>query len=241
MADPSNYPFASEFLFLYVTDCNEKSLSSTATGFVQWRKNHVVDPIHNFIYDLLFSLLLGMKCYWACIRHNNSTFAESSFLSVAYLAVANLAWLGISKESWESRNEAPTVVRLYIKHNESFDCYGDHFWGGGDYVTEIENKHVKSHLSPAVPTLNSWVLASKNHKTLKLNCDAVLKKAELRDPGLQQSSIFKFSKEVQRFRVAIGESKMLDNPYEDVPMCSIDGDLLHHDLVPCKFLFPMQR
>ena len=53
-----------------------------------------------------------------------------------------------------------------MKHNESFECYGDHFRGeGGDYVTETENKHVKSHLSPGVPTLNSWVVASKNHKT----------------------------------------------------------------------------
>ena len=72
-------------------------------------------------------------------------------------------------------------------------------------------------------------------KALKLNRDAVFKKAELKDPGLQQSSIFKFSKEVQRFRVAIRESGMLDNPYEDVLMRSIDGDLLHHDLVNFYF------
>ena len=67
-----------------------------------------------------------------------------------------------------------------------------------------------------------------------MNRDAVFKKAELKDPGLQQSSIFKFSKEIHGFRVAIHESGMLGNPYEDVPMRSIAPR-------PCKFVFPMQK
>ena len=83
---------------------------------------------------------------------------------------------------------------------------------GGNYVTKIENKHLKSHLSPGVPTRNRWIVTSRNYKTLKSNCDVAFEKEELKDPRLQQSSIFKFSKEVQRFRVAIRESGMLDNP-----------------------------
>ena len=35
--------------------------------------------------------------------------------------------------------------------------------------------------------------------------------------------------------IAICESGMLDNLYDDVPMHSIDGDLLHHDLVNFYF------
>ena len=70
---------------------------------------------------------------------------------------------------------------------------------------------------------------------MKSNRDAVFKKAKLKDPGLQQSSIFKFSKEVQRFRVAIRESGMLINPFEDVPMRSIDGDLLYDNFVNVYF------
>ena len=205
----------------------------TANGFVQWRNNHVVYPIHNFIYDLLFNLLLGMKCYRADIRLNNSTFALCGKQKVTLIMFTGKhdTYQPLIMNDMRIRVEAPTEVKLYIKHNESFDHYGDHFREEcGDYVTEIENKYLKSHLSPGVPTLNSWVVASRNHKTLKSNRDAVLKTAKLKDPGLQQSSIFKFSKEVQRFRVAIREPGMLNNPFEDVPMRSIDGDLLHHDL-----------
>ena len=205
----------------------------TANGFVQWRNNHVVYPIHNFIYDLLFNLLLGMKCYRADIRLNNSTFALCGKQKVTLIMFTGKhdTYQPLIMNDMRIRVEAPTEVKLYIKHNESFDHYGDHFREEcGDYVTEIENKYLKSHLSPGVPTLNSWVVASRNHKTLKSNRDAVFKTAKLKDPGLQQSSIFKFSKEVQRFRVAIREPGMLNNPFEDVPMRSIDGDLLHHDL-----------
>ena len=210
----------------------------TANGFVQWRNNHVVNPIHNFIYDLIFNLLLGMKCYRADIRLNNSTFALCGKQKVTPIMFTGKhdTYQPLIMNDMRIRVEAPTEVKLYIKHNESFDRYGDHFRGEcGDYVTEIENKYLKSHLSPEVPTLNSWVVASRNHKTLKSNRDAVFKKAKLKDPGLQQSSIFKFSKEVQRFRVAIRESGMLINPFEDVPMRSIDGDLLYDNFVNVYF------
>lgn len=45
---------------------------------------------------------------------------------------------------------------MYIERNVLLDRFGDHFRGeGGDYVTKVENKDLKSHLSPGVPTVKS--------------------------------------------------------------------------------------
>ena len=117
--------FASEFLFLYVTDCNEKGLPPTANGFVQWRNNHVVNPMHNFIYDLLFNLLLGMKCYRAGIRRNNSTFALCGRQKVTPIMFTGKhdIYQPLIMNDMQIRVEAPTEVKSYIKHNESFDRY----------------------------------------------------------------------------------------------------------------------
>ena len=147
--------FASEFLFLCVTDCNEKGSSPTANGFVQWRNNHVVNPMHNFTYDLLFNLLLGMTCYRAGIRRNNSTFAPCGRQKVTPIIIAGKhnIYQPLIMNDMRIRVKAPTKVKLYVKQNEPFDRYGDHFREeGGDYVTKIENKHLKSNLSPGVPT-----------------------------------------------------------------------------------------
>ena len=134
------------------------------------------------------------------------------------------------------RVEAPPQVKLFIERNESFDRSGDNLRGeGGDYVTEVENKHLKSHLSPGVPTLSSWVNASRNHETLTKNWKAVFERAGMEDPSQQESSVFKFSKEIQMFRGYIRESGLLENPYELVSLRNIDGEPLHPDLVNFYF------
>ena len=47
------------------------------------------------------------------------------------------------------RVEAPPEVQKYIEDNEAFSRSGDPNRGeGGDYITENENRHLKSHLSP---------------------------------------------------------------------------------------------
>ena len=68
------------------------------------------------------------------------------------------------------RAEAPPEIQQYIAQNESFSVSGDPFHGeGGDYITETKNKHLKSNLSPGVPTLQNWVAASRSHKLLRNN------------------------------------------------------------------------
>ena len=45
---------------------------------------------------------------------------------------------------------------------------------GGDYVTENENRHLKSHLSPGLPSLKNWQEAARNHNILTKNREIVI-------------------------------------------------------------------
>ena len=77
--------------------------------------------------------------------------------------------------------DAPPEVQEYIK-NESFSrsdniCCGE----GGDYITETENKHIKGHISPGVPsTAHQWIKASRNHEMLQWNCCTAFEKSSLK-------------------------------------------------------------
>ena len=105
---------------MYVTDCNEKGSSPTAKGFFQWRNNHVVNPMH--------SHLLDVKCYRAGIRRNNSTFAlcvRQKVTPITFTGKHDI-YQPLIMNDMRIRVEARTEVTSYIKHNESFDRYGDH-------------------------------------------------------------------------------------------------------------------
>ena len=134
------------------------------------------------------------------------------------------------------RVEALAEVRNFINQNESFSRSGDSCRGeGGDYITEIENKHLKSHLSPGIPTVNSWIKASWNHVILTKNRGAVFTKASLKDPGSSESSIFKFEEEVQMLRVVIRDSGIFSNPLKEFPSKSWSRKVFHPTLVNFYF------
>ena len=135
------------------------------------------------------------------------------------------------------RVEAPAEVRNFMNQSESFSRSGDPFRGeGGDYITETENKHLKSHLSLGIPTVKNWIKASRNHAILTKNRNAVFTKASLKDPGSSESSIFKFEREVQMFRVVIRDSGILLNPLEEFPLKSLSGKVFHPSFLG-KLLF----
>ena len=134
------------------------------------------------------------------------------------------------------RVQAPAEVRNFINQNESFSRLADPCRAeSGDYITEAENKHLKSHLSPGIPTVNSWIKASRNHAILTKNPDVVFTKATLKDLGSSKSSIFKFEEEVQMLRNVIRDSGILLNPLEEFPLKSLSGKLLHPTLVNFYF------
>ena len=73
----------------------------------------------------------------------------------------NINYKSLILNDMKIRVEALAEVRNFINQNESFSRSDDSCRGeGGDYITEIENKHLKSHLSPGIPTVNSWIKAS---------------------------------------------------------------------------------
>ena len=132
--------------------------------------------------------------------------------------------------------EVPAELHNFINQNKSFSRSGDPCRGeGGNYITETENKHLKSHLSPGISTVNSWIKASRNHAILTKNRDAVFAKASLMDLGSSESSIFKFEEEVQMLRVVIRNSGILLNLLEEFPLKSLSGKVLHPALVNFYF------
>ena len=108
---------------------------------------------------------------------------------------------------------------------------GDSLRGGGDYLTENENCHLKSHLPPGVPMLQNWIISNRNHEKFIKNRESVFKKAGVTDPSTESSSIFNFDNEVTMLRKEIRKSVILAHPYEEFPLRSLEGNLLHPNLI----------
>ena len=137
--------------------------------YANWRNEKVINPNYNFHYDLVFNLLLGLKCFRAGIKKNNSDYAMAGRQKAAPIMFIgkHIIYKSLILNDMKLRVEAPAEVRNFINQNESFSRSGDPCRGeGGNYITETENKHLKSHLPPGVPTVNSWIKASRNHAIL---------------------------------------------------------------------------
>lgn len=52
------------------------------TNFTKWKEN-VVNPNYHFYFDLVFKLLLGLKCYRNGVRQNNSNYMLAGRQAVA--------------------------------------------------------------------------------------------------------------------------------------------------------------
>ena len=71
--------------------------------------------------------------------------------------------------------EAPEEIKTFISRNESYSRSGDPSKGeGGNYVTENENRYLKSHLSPGLPSLKNWQEAARNHNIFTKNREIVI-------------------------------------------------------------------
>ena len=123
-------------------------------------------------------------------------------------------------------------MKEYIKSHESYSASGDDFKGdGGDYIVEAENRNLKSHLPPGIPSLKNWIISSRCDKYLKNNRCAVFSRAGIPDPGLEKPSLQSVEMEVQMFRKVIRSSGMLSDPLTEKPLVSITGEPLYPDLV----------
>ena len=226
--------FAQELIYEYCIQCKKDELDPSANHFVQWCCSNVKNPNYLLIYDITFNLLLGLRCFRSGIRRNNSKFALAGRQKVApIMFVGNhIIYRDLLINDMKIRVEAPTEVKKYIEDNESFSRSGDPNRGeGGDYITENENRHLKSHLSPGVPTLKQWVIAARNHEMLTENRKLLFDRIGMKDPGAEESSIFIFEEEILSLRVLVRKSGLLSDPYEEKPLRSLEGKELHPDLV----------
>ena len=99
------------------------------------------------------------------------------------------------------RIEAPEEIKTFISRIESYSRSGDPSnREGGDYVTENENRHLKSHLSPGVPSLKNWQEAARNFDILTKNCEMLFKRLSITDPSSEDNSTFSFDNEILMVR-----------------------------------------
>ena len=137
------------------------------------------------------------------------------------------------------RTKAPIEIKEFIENNEAYSRSGkQHVAEGGNYITENENRALKSHLPPGVPTLKSWIEASRCDKHLKLNHKTVFNRLGIIDPVTAQTSTFNFEYEIQMLRRQIRSSKIFDDPFTLTPLLSIDRNMLNQTVV--NFYYVMQ-
>ena len=226
--------FAMELAYEYYADCVRRDMVPSQKEWAIWRENEVQNANYHLIYDLVHHYFMGIFCFRAGVRRNNSDFMVAGRQQVAPIMFIgrHRIYRKLIYRDMQTRLEAPDEVKSYIKRNESFSKSGDDTRGqGGDYVTEEENKSVKSNLPPGVPTLQNWQWASRCNGMLKRNRESVFRRAGMMDPGKQKTSIFNFEEEVQCVRASIRQSGMLSCPLQPQALVSLDGQLLHNDLV----------
>ena len=152
--------FAKELIHIFLQCCEYKNLQPLIENFVSWCNQRVINPNFNFYYDLIFKIFLGLICYRVGIMHNNSQDAMARGQAVTPLMLIgnHLIYQTILLNDMKERPETPKEVFEFITGNKSFSRSGNEYRGeDGDYITENENKHIKWHLGPGVPTLQYWI------------------------------------------------------------------------------------
>ena len=113
----------------------------------------------------------------------------------------------------------------------------------GDYVTESENRHLKSHLSPGVPSLKNWQEAARNHNIRTKNLEMLFKRLSITDPSSQDSSTFLFDNDILMERSLICQST-LSSPQLEKDIMTLDGQgiiqkksAFSGQMLPCLIIF----
>lgn len=146
--------FAKELVLPYIVSSHQKGQSPSIIDFYDWQKD-IKNPNYNFFYDLVFNVMLGFKCARSGARRNSSQHLIAGRQKACKFMFLNRhdIYRPIIAHDMKMRVLAPDQIKDYISQNETFSRSGDSYRGeGGDYITETENKHLKSNLPPGVPT-----------------------------------------------------------------------------------------
>lgn len=240
--------FALELVWVYVNYYVQRNEDASVKSFVTWKINNVKSATYIFVYDLIFHFYTAFKLFRGGVRKNNSSsmLAGRQALCPLMYAGKHPIYQKILYNDMVVRVCAPEILKEYICRNESFSATGDSTKGeGGDYLTEGENRGLKSHLPPGKPTLELWQQSSRCHSKLQVIRQNVFCNAHIQDPGTEGTSNFNFDLEVQMYRAKIRQSGILLKPTQKKGLQSIEKKALHPKLInllrTCKNNYRMYK
>ena len=73
--------FSKELIHSYLINTNADNVSPME--YVNWQNKKIINLNYNFYYDVVFNLLLGLKCFRSGFRKNNSDYAIAGQQKVA--------------------------------------------------------------------------------------------------------------------------------------------------------------
>ena len=81
--------FSEELLYIYKKNCLERNIEPDPTHFTVWRDTEVKNNNYHLYYEIIFNILLGMKCFRSEIWRNNSLFALAGRQKVTPIMIIN--------------------------------------------------------------------------------------------------------------------------------------------------------
>ena len=103
--------FTKELVHVYIEYCNDEDVSSGSSQLMIWYDEQVINPNFNFYYDLIFTIMIGLKSYRAGIRCNNSDHAIGGLQTLALLMFIrnHLIYQTLIVSDMHIRIKAPSV------------------------------------------------------------------------------------------------------------------------------------
>lgn len=227
------HAFSQEITYVYIIECFKNKEKPSLLGFLAW-KRQVKNVNVLFYYDLIFNIFLGLKCFRSGIRKNNSQYslAGRQIASLVFFMGKHRIYQRLLCRDLAMRSSAPRLVNDYLEATESYTISGDHTKGeGGDYITENQNKILKKHLPPGVPTLNSWQTASRCDENLRKIRESLFHRLDMKDPGNEDTVTLCHDYEIQMLRREIRSSKLFENVYEEGCLKALNGSQIHENLL----------
>ena len=104
--------FVKELIHVYIEHCNDEGVLPDSNQLMTWHTERVINLNFNCYYDLIFTIMLGLKSYHAGIRHNNSDHAITGRQAVAPLMFIgnHLIYQTLFINDMQIRVEAPPDV-----------------------------------------------------------------------------------------------------------------------------------